>query len=79
MTFALARSLLISEAVTPEGLGRALLLSATRGASVVRTLLATKAIDAPRLEQELEGAAAPAMRQIAPLALARPRPAPRLV
>lgn len=67
MTFALARSLLIADAVTPEALGHALLLSATRGASLVRALLATRAIDMPRLEQHLERGEAPSMRHIAPV------------
>jgi len=68
VTFALARSLLIADAVTPEALGHALLLSATRGASLVRALLATNAIDLPRLEQQLERGEAPSMRHIAPVA-----------
>ncbi|MGO9832727.1 MAG: hypothetical protein ACLP1X_00790 [Polyangiaceae bacterium] len=67
MTFALARSLLIADAVAPEALGNALLLSATRGASLVRALLATRAIDLPRLEQHLERGEAPSMRHIAPV------------
>jgi hypothetical protein len=45
-----------------------LLLSATRGASLVRALLATDAIDLPRLEQQLERVEAPSMRHIAPVA-----------
>jgi len=67
VTFALARSLLIADAVTPEALGQALLLSATRGASLVRALLGTNAIDLPRLEEHLERGEAPAMRHIAPV------------
>jgi hypothetical protein len=65
MTFALARSLLLADAVTPEALGRALLVSATRGASLVRALLETGAIDPLRLEQQLERSDAPYMRHVA--------------
>ena len=68
MTFALARSLLLADAVTPAALAEALFLSATRGASLVRTLLAARAIDSLRLEQVLERGEAPYMRDIAPVA-----------
>jgi hypothetical protein len=67
MTFALARSLLLADAVTPEGLGRALLVSAMRGTSLVRALLETGAIDPSRLEQQLERGDAPYMRHVAPV------------
>jgi len=68
VTFALARSLLIADAVTPEALGRALLLSASRGASLVWALLAANAIEPSRLEQILQRGEAPSMRHIAPVA-----------
>jgi hypothetical protein len=64
---ALARSLLLADAVTPTALAEALFLSATRGTSLVRTLLAARAIDTLRLEQMLERGEAPYMRQIAPV------------
>ncbi len=67
MSFALARSLLLADAVTPEAMAEALLVSATRGTSLVRALLTTRAIDASRLERELERVDAPAMRHVAPV------------
>jgi hypothetical protein len=67
VTLALARSLLLADAVTPQALGQALLVSATRGTSLVRALLATRAIDAGRLEQQLEQGDAPTMRHVAPV------------
>jgi len=67
VTFALARSLLLADAVTPEALSQALLVSATRGTSLVRALLATRAIDVMRLEQQLERGDAPTMRHVAPV------------
>jgi type II secretion system (T2SS) protein E len=63
--FRLARSLLLADAVTPDALAEALLLSATRGTSLVRALLATDAIDAPQLELHLERGNAPYMRHVA--------------
>jgi hypothetical protein len=67
VTFALVRSLLLAEAATPGALGEALLLAATRRASVVRALLATGAIESLRLEQQLERGDAPSMRHVAPV------------
>ena len=67
MTFALARSLLLADVVTPQALSEALLLSATRGTSLVRALLATRAMDAERLEEQLERGDAPTMRHVAPV------------
>jgi hypothetical protein len=67
MAFALARSLLLADAVTPEALAEALLVSATRGTSLVRALLAIRAIDPGRLEQQLERGDAPTMRHVAPV------------
>ena len=67
MTFALARSLLLADAVTHEAMAQALLVSATRSTSLVRALLATRAIDPPRLEQQLERGDAPYMRHVAPV------------
>src|ERR1700722_10839628 len=67
MSFALARSLLLADAVTPDALAQALLVSATRGTSLVRALLATRAIDAMRLEQQLERGDAPTMRHVTPV------------
>jgi hypothetical protein len=67
VTFALARSLLLADAVTPDALAQALLVAATRGTSLVRAPLATRAIDAMRLEQQLERGEAPTMRHVAPV------------
>lgn len=67
MSFALARSLLLADAVTAEALSQALLVAATRGTSLVRALLATRAVDATRLEQQLERGDAPTMRHVAPV------------
>jgi hypothetical protein len=67
VTFALARSLLLADAVAPAALAQALLVSATRGISLVRALLATRAIDPARLEQQLERGNAPTMRHVAPV------------
>jgi len=67
MSFALARSLLLADAVTAEALSQALLMAATRGTSLVRALLATRAVDAMRLEQQLERGDAPTMRHVAPV------------
>jgi hypothetical protein len=67
VTSALARSLLLADAVTREALAEALLISATRGTSLVRALLATGAIQPARLEQQLERGDAPVMRHIAPV------------
>jgi hypothetical protein len=67
VTLSLARSLLLADAVTPEALAEALFVSATRGTSLVRALLATGAIDPPRLEQHLERSNAPYVRHVAPL------------
>jgi len=67
VTFALARSLLLADAVTPDAMAQALLLSATRGTSLVRALLATRAIDPMRLEHHLDRGEAPYMRHVAPV------------
>jgi hypothetical protein len=67
VTLALARSLLLADAVTPQALAQALLVSATRGTSLVRALLATRAMDAERLAQQLELGDAPTMRHVAPV------------
>jgi hypothetical protein len=67
VTFALARSLLLADAVTPAALAEALLVSVTRRTSLVRALLGTRAIDLVRLEPLLERGGAPYMRHIAPV------------
>jgi hypothetical protein len=67
MTFALARSLLLADALPPDALGHALLAAASRGTSLVRALVATRAIDRVRLEEQLERGDAPTMRHVAPV------------
>jgi hypothetical protein len=67
VTSALARSLLLADAVTREALAEAMLVSATRGTSLVRALLATGALEPSRLEQQLERGEAPVMRHIVPV------------
>jgi hypothetical protein len=67
MSFALARSLLLADAVSAEALSQALLVAGTRGTCLVRALLTTRAVDAMRLEQQLERGDAPTMRHVAPV------------
>jgi hypothetical protein len=67
VTSALARSLLLADAVTREALAEALLVSATRGTSLVRALVATGAIEPASLEHHLERGDAPVMRHIVPV------------
>lgn len=67
VTFALARSLLMADAVTPATLAEALLLAATRRTSLIRALIGMRAIDPIRLEPILERGEAPFMRHIAPV------------
>jgi hypothetical protein len=66
--YALARALLLADAVTPEALAQALLVAATRGTSLVRALVTTSAVDPLRLEQILERGDTPTMRHVAPVA-----------
>ena len=65
--FPLARSLLLTEAVSSEAMAQALLVSAVHGTSLVSSLLVTRAIDTSRLEQHLERGDAPTMRHVAPV------------
>jgi hypothetical protein len=67
VTLALARALILAEAVTPAVLAEALFLSATRHTSLVRALLATRAIDAIHLEQALERVDAPYVQHVTPV------------
>jgi MshEN domain len=67
MTYALARSLLLADAVKPEALAEALLVSATRGTSLVRALVAARAIDPARLDMHLERGDVPTMRHVVPV------------
>lgn len=67
MPFALAQALILSDAVAPDALGQALLLSATRGVSLVQSLEALRTLDPQRLEQHLEKGEAPVLRHVAPV------------
>jgi hypothetical protein len=66
--FALARTLLLADAVTHDGLAQAMLASARSGGSFVSALVATGAVDGSRLAQHLERGDAPYMHQVAPVA-----------
>ncbi|HLK38577.1 MAG TPA: hypothetical protein VKU41_17565 [Polyangiaceae bacterium] len=68
MSLALARALLLADAVTPDALAQALLASTTGGVSFVRALLSAGTVDSMRLEQVLERTDAPFMRQVSPVA-----------
>ncbi|MGH7438739.1 MAG: hypothetical protein ACRENE_23880, partial [Polyangiaceae bacterium] len=67
MPFALAQALILSDAVAPDALGQALLLSATRGVALVCSLQALGTLDPQRLEQHLEKGEAPVLRHVAPI------------
>ena len=67
MPFALAQALILSDAVAPDALGQALLLSATRGVGLVRAIQALGTLDPQRLEQHLEKGEAPVLRHVAPI------------
>jgi hypothetical protein len=72
---ALARALLAADAVSHDGMARAVLEAATQGTSLVRALLTSGGIDASRLERHLVRGDAPFMQQIVPVAeLARALP-----
>jgi hypothetical protein len=61
----LVRSLVLADLVSQEALAEALFVSAINGIPLVRALLVSHAIDAPRLEQHLERGDAPYMRHVA--------------
>jgi hypothetical protein len=65
--FALARTLLLADAITHDALAQAMLVSARGGGSFVRALVTTGAVDAARLAQHLERGDAPYMQQVAPV------------
>ena len=65
--FALARTLLLADAVSHDALSQALLAAARDGGSFVRALLATGAIDAARLSLHLERGDTPYMHQVVPV------------
>ena len=65
--FSLARSLLLTEAVSSAAMAQAMLVSAAHGTSLVSSLLVTRAIETSRLEQHLERGEAPTMRHVAPV------------
>ena len=67
MTYELGRALLLSDAVSPDALATALFTASTEHVSLVRALLATRAIEPGRLEEELARVDAPLMRHVAPV------------
>src|SRR5258706_4231464 len=68
VTYELGRSLLLSDAVSPEALAEALCTAASERVSLVRALLSTRAIDPDRLEEELARTTdAPLQRHVTPI------------
>ena len=68
MTYELARSLLLSETLTPALLGEALLTATRERVSLARALLNVRAIDATRLDKELARNETPSLQQVLPVA-----------
>lgn len=66
MSFELGRALLLTEAISPEGLGRALLAAARDRVSLVRAILDVGAMTRERLEAELSRTEAPSVRAVVP-------------
>lgn len=62
--FALARALLLADAVSHDALAQAMLASGREGESLVRTLMTTGAIDPARLQAHLGPGEVPYMHQI---------------
>ncbi len=67
MTYELARSLLVSGAVSKESLGQALFAVVTQGMPLARALVTVGALGELRLEEELAKTGAPAVRYVRPL------------
>jgi hypothetical protein len=65
--YELGRALLLSEALTPEALARALYAVATEGVPLPRVLVALKLIDPVKLDEELARAEAPAVQNVVPV------------
>jgi hypothetical protein len=67
VTYELGRTLLLSDAVSPEALANALHVAVADRVSLVRALLSTGAIEPDALEEELARADAPLQRHVVPL------------
>ncbi|WP_394847904.1 hypothetical protein LZC95_10620 [Pendulispora brunnea] len=67
MPYELGRALLLSEAVTPAALARALFIVATEGAPLPRVLVAFNFITPEKLEEELARAEAPSVQNVVPV------------
>ena len=67
MSFELGRALLLTEAITQEGLGQALLASARDRVCLVRAILSVGAMTRERLEAEISRAETPSMRAVVPV------------
>ncbi|WP_394837394.1 hypothetical protein LVJ94_10845 [Pendulispora rubella] len=67
MPYELGRALLLSEAVTPAALARALFVVATEGAPLPRVLVALNFITPEKLDEELARADAPAVQNVVPV------------
>lgn len=67
MSTELARALLLSDAVTPEGLARALFASLSENRPLEQTLVRTGAIDERRLQEELARWDGPVIQNVVPV------------
>src|SRR5258706_13798215 len=67
MSTELARALLLSDAVTPEGLARAMFAGISENRPLERTLVTTGAIDERRLQEELARWDGPAIQNVVPV------------
>jgi len=65
--YELGRALLLSEAVTPAALARALFVVATEGAALPRVLVALNFITPEKLDEELARAEAPTVQNVVPV------------
>ncbi len=67
VSFELGRALLLTEAISKEGLARALLAAARDRVSLVRAILSVGAMTRERLEAELSRSETPSMRAVMPV------------
>lgn len=67
MSSELARSLLLADAITPEGLARALFATLTEEVALEEALVSTGAIDERRLQDELARWDGPTIQNVAPV------------
>lgn len=67
MSTELARALLLSDAITPDGLARAMFSSLSENRPLERTLVTTGAIDERRLQEELARWDGPSIQNVVPV------------